>query len=99
VRPAETVPGFPPTEPPSETSTPQNEQSEESEQHDSQDGGVAQRKPGQYDSRVEQILCDRPDIQIVILQAGKNMEGGGSYIAYTIRIGVRQLLPAVGGID
>jgi len=90
-------PGFPPTEPHSETSTPQNEQSEDSEQRDSQDGGVAQRKPGQYDSRVEQILCDQPDVQIVILHAGKNMEGGGSYIAYTIRIGVRQLLLTLEG--
>ena len=46
------------------------------------------RKKGGYDSRIEQILYENPDLQIVITDAGKNNESGGSYIAYTIRTGV-----------
>ena len=41
-----------------------------------------------YDSRIEQILCENEDLQIIITDAGKNHESGGSYIAYTIRTGV-----------
>lgn len=62
--------------------------------NDSDDEEAAQRPPvqrkqGGYDSRVEQILYEHPEAQITITQAGKNVEGGGSYIAYTIRTGVR----------
>ncbi|MBE7181204.1 MAG: hypothetical protein INR71_08350 [Terriglobus roseus] len=46
-------------------------------------------KKGGYDSRIEQILYENPDMPIIITYAGKNLEGGGSYIAYTIRTGVR----------
>ena len=46
-----------------------------------------QKKQG-YDSRVEQILCENEDLQIIITEAGKSHESGGSYIAYTIRTGV-----------
>lgn len=48
----------------------------------------APRKKGGYDSRIEQILYENQDLQIVITDAGKNHESGGSYIAYTIRTGV-----------
>jgi hypothetical protein len=41
-----------------------------------------------YDSRIEQILCENEDLQIIITDAGKSHESGGSYIAYTIRTGV-----------
>ena len=47
------------------------------------------RKKGGYDSRVEEILCENEDLQIIITSAGKSHESGGSYIAYTIRTGVR----------
>ncbi|KAJ5908780.1 Sorting nexin-41 [Penicillium taxi] len=40
-----------------------------------------------YDSRIEQILYENPDMQILITDAGKNHEGGGSFIVYTIRTG------------
>ena len=46
------------------------------------------RKKGGYDSRIEQILYENQDLQILITDAGKNHESGGSYIAYTIRTGV-----------
>lgn len=46
------------------------------------------RPPGVYDSRVEQILCENPDLPIIISHAGKNSETGGNYIVYTIQTGV-----------
>lgn len=49
---------------------------------------AVQKKRDAYDSRVEQILCENSSLQISITYAGKNVEGGGSYIAYTIRTGV-----------
>ena len=47
------------------------------------------RKPGGYNSRIEQILYENPDLPIVISDAGKSLESGGRYIVYTIRTGVR----------
>jgi hypothetical protein len=55
-------------------------------------GGAAQsglkRKKGGYDSRIEQILYENPDLPILIVDAGKSLESGGKYIVYTIRTGV-----------
>lgn len=51
-------------------------------------GSSPVRKKGVYDSRIEQILYENPDLPILITHAGKNHEGGGSYIVYTIRTGV-----------
>lgn len=48
----------------------------------------APSKKGGYDSRIEQMLYENQDLQILITDAGKNHESGGSYIAYTIRTGV-----------
>ena len=48
----------------------------------------APRKKDGYDSRIEQILYENEDLQILITDAGKSHESGGSYIAYTIRTGV-----------
>ena len=42
---------------------------------------------GGYDSRVQQILYENPDLDIVITDAGKSSDGG--YIVYKIRTGVR----------
>lgn len=46
------------------------------------------RKPGGYDSRIEQILYENAELPIVITDAGKSTESGGKYIVYTIRTGV-----------
>jgi len=51
-------------------------------------GRRVEPKKGGYDSRVEQILYENPDLEIQIIEAGKNREGGGSYITYTILTGV-----------
>lgn len=45
-------------------------------------------KVGGYDSRIQQILYENPELEIVITHAGKNSDGGGNYIVYTIRTGV-----------
>lgn len=50
------------------------------------------RKKGGYDSRIEQILYENPNLPILIVDAGKSVESGGKYIVYTIRTGV--YLPA-----
>jgi hypothetical protein len=52
-------------------------------------GGAPKRKKGGYDSRIEQILYENPDLPILIVDAGKSLESGGKYIVYTIRTGVR----------
>jgi hypothetical protein len=46
------------------------------------------RKPGGYDSRIEQMLYENPELPIVIIEAGKSQETGGRYIVYTIKTGV-----------
>lgn len=46
-----------------------------------------QPREGGYGSRIEQILYEHPDLEIQIVYAGKNTEGGGGYITYTIRTG------------
>lgn len=51
---------------------------------------VPRRKPGGYDSRIEQILYENPQLPILITDAGKSLESGGRYIVYTIRTGVRK---------
>jgi hypothetical protein len=45
-------------------------------------------KPGGYDSRIEQILYENPQLPILITDAGKGSDGT-KYISYTIRTGVR----------
>ncbi|KAG9237184.1 sorting nexin-like protein-41 [Amylocarpus encephaloides] len=45
------------------------------------------RKRGGYDSRIEQILYENPELPILIVDAGKSLESGGKYIVYTIRTG------------
>ena len=52
-----------------------------------QSGAAAPKKAG-YVSRIEQILYEDPELPIVIIDAGKSQETGGSFIAYTIRTGV-----------
>ncbi|KYK57823.1 sorting nexin-41 [Drechmeria coniospora] len=51
------------------------------------DDAASRRKPGRYNSRIEQILYEHPDIPIMITDAGKSLESGGRYIVYTIRTG------------
>lgn len=59
--------------------------------NDGDDNGFSQpiprRKPGGYDSRIEQIIYENPQLQILITDAGKTPETGGRYIVYTIRTG------------
>lgn len=47
------------------------------------------RKPDGYESRIEKILYENPELPILITDAGKSLESGGKYIVYTIRTGVR----------
>ncbi|KAH6624268.1 hypothetical protein B0J18DRAFT_427762 [Chaetomium sp. MPI-SDFR-AT-0129] len=47
---------------------------------------VPRTKPGGYDSRVEQMLYENPELPILIIEAGKSTESG-RYIVYTIKTG------------
>ena len=65
-----------------------NEDGHDDENGDRRGSQGYKRPPGVYDSRVEQILCENPDLPILISHAGKNSETGGNYIVYTIQTGV-----------
>ena len=73
----------PPNDPPEFVSKPRD-------LSDDEDYAQQRRPPkkGGYDSRIEQMLYENEDLQIIITDAGKSHENGGSYIAYTIRTGV-----------
>ncbi|KAI9734541.1 MAG: intercellular trafficking and secretion [Cirrosporium novae-zelandiae] len=58
---------------------------EDDEDYPGQQGDNGRK--GTYDSRIEQILEEDPDLPILIVDAGKHSESGGSYIVYTIRTG------------
>ncbi|MCJ1308370.1 Sorting nexin, cytoplasm-to-vacuole targeting pathway/endosomal sorting [Agyrium rufum] len=85
----------PPPSPPSYQSSPPNNDPPEfvsrlSDDDDEEYPARAQsrpRKKGGYDSRIEQILYENPDLQIVITGHEKGKEGGGNYIVYCIRTG------------
>ncbi|KAI9795317.1 MAG: Sorting nexin, cytoplasm-to-vacuole targeting pathway/endosomal sorting [Piccolia ochrophora] len=70
-------------------SRPRDLSDDDDETHHSQPkpGSTQPRKQGGYDSRIEQILYENPEMPIYITDAGKNHESGGSYIVYTIRTG------------
>ena len=61
--------------------------SDEDENARSQGELVPRTKPGGYDSRVEQMLYENPELPILITDAGKSTESG-RYIVYTIKTGV-----------
>lgn len=63
------------------TSSPESDEDDEEQL-------APRRKPGGYDSRIEQILYENPELPILITDAGKSLESGGRYIVYTIRTGV-----------
>ncbi|KAF7590247.1 Sorting nexin, cytoplasm-to-vacuole targeting pathway/endosomal sorting [Aspergillus hancockii] len=68
-------------------SRPQDFSDEDNEEYDSQPAGHGYYRKSSYDSRIEQILYENPEMPILITDAGKNHEGGGSFIVYTIRTG------------
>lgn len=78
----------PTNEPPELISRPRDLSDDDEDNYAQQRSGNLPRKKGGYDSRIEQILYEHPDLQIVITDAGKSHESGGSYIVYTIRTGV-----------
>ncbi|KAK7181654.1 sorting nexin-41 [Paraphaeosphaeria sporulosa] len=91
-----------PATPPSEASSPAQESPEyipgrdltdinydDRENDDEEEAGGERIAPkrGGYDSRAEQWLYENPDSPILITYAGKNVEGGGNWITYTIATG------------
>ncbi|PKY01740.1 putative autophagy protein Atg20 [Aspergillus campestris IBT 28561] len=74
------------TRPPDYLTRQQNLSDEEEDGYPEQEAGGYSRK-SVYDSRIEQILYENPEMPILITDAGKNHESGGGYIVYTIRTG------------
>lgn len=75
--------------PEGETQTaPQRYDSDEDDEYGGSTQVAPTRKKGGYDSRIEQILYENPELPILIVDAGKSAESGGKYIVYTIRTGV-----------
>lgn len=62
--------------------------SDEEAQAQAQGELAPRRKPGGYDSRIEQMLYENPELPILIVDAGKSQETGGRFIVYTIKTGV-----------
>ncbi|KAL9014347.1 MAG: hypothetical protein Q9173_001017 [Seirophora scorigena] len=77
----------PTNDPPELISRPRDLSDDEEDNYAQQRSEHLPRKKGGYDSRIEQILYEHPELQIVITDAGKSNESGASYIAYTIRTG------------
>ncbi|KAK3940535.1 sorting nexin-41 [Diplogelasinospora grovesii] len=67
-----------------EASEPESDEDDDAHAHGEL---VPRRKPGGYDSRVEQMLYENPELPILIIEAGKSAENGGRYIVYTIKTG------------
>lgn len=78
----------PANDPPEFVSQPQEISDDDHEEDAHPRSGDPPSKKGAYDSRIEQLLYEDQDLQIIIVDAGKTQEGGGSYISYTIRTGV-----------
>lgn len=78
----------PANEPPEFVSQPQEISDDDNEEDVHQRSENPPSKKGAYDSRIEQLLYEDQDLQIIIVDAGKSQESGGSYISYTIRTGV-----------
>jgi hypothetical protein len=75
-----------PNQPPQFLSRPNNLSDDDDEEEDRSEATPIPPKGG-YDSRVQQILYESPELEIVITDAGKSADGG--YIVYKIRTGVR----------
>lgn len=83
-------PSSPSTNPPPDSTAPRDRFSDDDdgEQYDTRHTSPGYIRKSVYDSRIEQILCENPEMPILITDAGKNHEGGGSFIVYTMRTGV-----------
>ncbi|KIX05823.1 uncharacterized protein Z518_03795 [Rhinocladiella mackenziei CBS 650.93] len=73
-----------PNQPPQLRSGP-NTVSDDDDEYNTNPESAHTPPKGGYDSRVQQILYETPDLEIVITDAGKSSDGG--YIVYKIRTG------------
>ncbi|KAF2634737.1 hypothetical protein P280DRAFT_502253 [Massarina eburnea CBS 473.64] len=85
-------PGTPPSEPDSPAFdsleyTPQRDMSDVDYNEEPPSEDYMAPKKGRYESRVEEWLYEQAGSSILITYAGKNLEGGGGFIAYTINSG------------
>ncbi|KKY20808.1 putative sorting nexin-41 [Phaeomoniella chlamydospora] len=62
------------------------DEDEEEEEEPAAQRDQVPRRQGGYDSRIQQLLYEDPDLEIIITDAAKD-HGGGGFIVYTIRTG------------
>lgn len=77
----------PPSQPAAAAVATQRKDAGEYEDEEDEEYRRMRREKG-YSSRVEMMLLENKDVPIVICDAGKNHEGSGGFIVYTIRTGV-----------
>ncbi|CAZ84990.1 unnamed protein product [Tuber melanosporum] len=80
-------PHTPPETSGDEAGSKRGDEDDEDEDEDGNEQYRQQRRDQVYNSRVEQTLLEYRDPPIAITDAGKNSEGSGGFIVYTIRTG------------
>ncbi|ERF75664.1 Sorting nexin-41 [Endocarpon pusillum Z07020] len=75
----------PENEPPEFLSHPRDLSDDEEAEYSKSQTQSYLRKQGAYDSRIQQLLYENPELEIIIVDAGKSSDGG--YIVYRIRTG------------
>ncbi|KAJ0426955.1 putative autophagy protein Atg20 [Aspergillus carlsbadensis] len=73
--------------PDTDYSQPQEASDDDAAEYNAQQTDAGYTRKSVYGSRIEQLLYENPEMPILITDAGKNHEGGGSFIVYTIRTG------------
>jgi hypothetical protein len=77
----------PENEPPEFLSHPRDLSDDEEADYSKSQSQSHLQKKGAYDSRIQQLLYENPELEIIIADAGKSSDGG--FIVYRIRTGVR----------
>lgn len=79
-------PSYKSTEPPEFLTRPNDSSEDDQEEYPQQQQSGHLPRKGGYDARVQQVLYENPDLEIIITDAGKSPHG--SFIEYRIRTGV-----------
>ena len=79
-------PSYKSAEPPEFLTRPTDSSEDDQEEYPQQQQSGHLPRKGGYDARVQQVLYENPDLEIIITDAGKSPHG--SFIEYRIKTGV-----------